>query len=109
MLMLVPPAQMNNAETLMPRDLTLIIDTSGSMAGPSIEQAKSALATALTRLTTQDRFNVIQFNNTVRSLFSFPQPVTTVAMRKAIKYVEGLSADGGTEMLPALTASPQEP
>jgi len=102
MLMLVPPTQQNDAAPHMPRDLTFVIDTSGSMAGPSIEQAKTSLAAALTRLTTQDRFNVIQFNNRVRSLFPSPQPVTTAAMRKAIRYVEGLSADGGTEMLPAL-------
>ena len=101
MLMLVPPTQPNDVAH-RPRDLTFVIDTSGSMAGPSIEQAKSSLAAALTRLTTQDRVNVIQFNNTVRSLFSSPQPVTTTAIRKAIRYVEGLSADGGTEMLPAL-------
>ena len=102
MLMLVPPTQQSEAAPRMPRDLTFIIDTSGSMAGPSIEQAKASLTAALTRLTTQDRFNVIQFNNTARSLFSSPQPVTTTAMQKAIRYVEALSADGGTEMLPAL-------
>jgi Ca-activated chloride channel family protein len=102
MLMLVPPTQQNDTVQHMPRDLTFVIDTSGSMAGPSIEQAKASLAAALTRLTTRDRFNVIQFNNTVRSLFSSPQPVTTTAMRKAVRYVEGLSADGGTDMLPAL-------
>ncbi|TKB92369.1 MAG: marine proteobacterial sortase target protein [Nitrospira sp.] len=109
MLMLMPPTLQNDATPFMPRDLTFVIDTSGSMAGPSIEQAKSALATALTRLTTQDRFNVIQFNNTVRSLFSAPQPVTTAAMRKAIRYVEGLSADGGTEILPALRQALKSP
>jgi Ca-activated chloride channel homolog len=102
MLMLVPPTQQNDTAPPMPRDLTFVIDTSGSMAGPSIEQAKASLAAALTRLTTQDRFNVIQFNNTVRSLYSSPQPVTTAAMRKGIRYVEGLTADGGTDMLPAL-------
>jgi Ca-activated chloride channel homolog len=101
-LMLVPPTQQSDAAPRMPRDLTFIIDTSGSMAGPSIEQAKASLAAALTRLTTQDRFNVIQFNNTVRSLFSSPQSVTTATMRKAIRYVEGLSANGGTDILPAL-------
>jgi Ca-activated chloride channel homolog len=109
MLMLMPPTLQNDATPLMPRDLTFVIDTSGSMAGPSIGQAKSALATALTRLTTQDRFNVIQFNNTVRSLFSAPQPVTTAAMRKALRYVEGLSADGGTEILPALRQALKSP
>ena len=109
MLMLIPPTQQSNAAPHIPRDLIFVIDTSGSMAGPSIEQAKASLATALTRLTTQDRFNVIQFNNTVRSLFSAPQPVTTAAMQKAIRYVEGLSADGGTEMLPALRQALKSP
>ena len=109
MLLLVPPTQQNDAAPHMPRDLTFVIDMSGSMAGPSIEQAKSSLTAALTRLTTQDRFNVIQFNNTVRSLFSSPQPVTTAAMRKAVRYVESLSADGGTDMLPALRQALKSP
>jgi Ca-activated chloride channel family protein len=109
MLMLVPPTQQNDAVPHMARDLIFVIDTSGSMAGPSIEQAKASLVVALTRLTTQDRFNVIQFNNTVRSLFSSPQPVTTAAMRKAVRYVEGLSADGGTDMLPALRQALKSP
>ena len=108
MLMLVPPTQTHDALRI-PRDLTFVIDTSGSMAGPSIEQAKASVAAALTRLTTQDRFNVIQFNNRVRSLFPSPQPVTTAAMRTAIRYVEGLSADGGTEMLPALRQALKSP
>ena len=109
LLMLVPPAQQRDRTPHRPRDLTFVIDTSGSMAGPSIEQAKSSLAAAITRLTTQDRVNVIQFNNTVRSLFPSPQPVTTAAMRKAVRYVEGLSADGGTDMLPALRQALKSP
>jgi Ca-activated chloride channel homolog len=102
LLMLAPPTQRDEKTPRLPRDLTFIIDTSGSMAGPSIEQAKSALAAALTRLTTQDRFNIIQFNNTVRSLFPALEPVTTATIKKAIRYTESLSADGGTEMFPAL-------
>lgn len=102
MLMIAPPTQQGENAPRMPRDLTFIIDTSGSMAGPSIEQAKSSLAVALTRLTTQDRFNIIQFNNTVRSLFPTLEPVTTTSIKKAIRYAESLSANGGTEMLPAL-------
>ncbi len=85
LLLLMPPTQQHHSTPHMPRDLTFVIDTSGSMAGPSIEQTKASLAAALTGLTTQDRVNVIQFNNTVRSLFPSPQPVTTAAMRKAIR------------------------
>jgi Ca-activated chloride channel family protein len=111
MLMVTPPVQYDETSPRVPRDLTFIIDTSGSMAGPSIEQAKTSLVAALSRLTTQDRFNVIQFNNTVRSLFSSVEPVTAASVRKAVRYAEGLSANGGTEILPALRQalkSPQE-
>ena len=109
MLMLVPPTQHDEKAPRIPRDLTFIIDTSGSMAGASIEQAKRALATALTRLTMQDRFNIIQFNHTVRSLFAVPQPVTTTTIKQALRYTEELSADGGTEVLPALRQALNSP
>ena len=82
--------------TKIPRDVTFIIDTSGSMAGQSIEQAKASLTLALTRLTTQDRFNIIQFNNRIRSLFSDLQPVTAITIKKAVRFADHLSADGGT-------------
>lgn len=109
MLMLVPPTQHDEKAPRLPRDLTFIIDTSGSMAGPSIEQAKQSLAAALMRLTMQDRFNIIQFNHTVRSLFSAPQPVTTTTIKQAVRYTELLSADGGTEVLPALRQALKSP
>jgi Ca-activated chloride channel homolog len=107
--MLAPPTQRENKLASIPRDLTFIIDTSGSMAGPSIEQAKSALAVALTRLTTRDRFNIIQFNNRVRSLFPSLEPVTASSIRKAIRYTEHLSADGGTEIVSALRQALKSP
>jgi Ca-activated chloride channel family protein len=109
MLILLPPTQYDEKAPRIPRDLTFIIDTSGSMAGPSIEQAKGSLAAALTRLTAQDRFNIIQFNNRVRSLFPVPQPVTTATIKQAIRYTERLSADGGTEVLPALRQALKSP
>lgn len=109
LLMLVPPTKQDDKTPRMPRDLTFVIDTSGSMAGPSIEQAKTSVAAALTRLTTQDRFNIIQFNNIVRSLFPTPQPVTTTTIKQAVRYTEQLSADGGTEVLPALRQALKSP
>lgn len=109
MLMLVPPTQHRETAARVPRDITFIIDRSGSMAGASIEQAKGSLTAALSRLTTQDRFNIIQFNHTVRSLFPIPQPVTTKSMQQAIRYTEHLAADGGTEILPALRQALKSP
>ena len=100
-LMLVPPADASAVE-VPPRDLVFVIDTSGSMHGVSIGQAKKALLLAIGRLRSIDRFNVIQFNSTTRSLFPHSVPATPANRVSAEAYVSGLAADGGTEMRPAL-------
>ena len=101
-LMAMPPVGAGQQFVPVARETIFVIDTSGSMAGTSIEQAKAALLLALNRLTAQDRFNVIQFNSVTHVLFSQPQPVRTDALRKAVHYVDHLKANGGTEILPAL-------
>jgi Ca-activated chloride channel family protein len=93
----------------LPRETIFIIDTSGSMFGTSIEQARAALLMALPRLTSRDTFNVIEFNSVVHALFTTPQSVTTATMRKAARFVDGLVANGGTEMSPALTLALKAP
>jgi Ca-activated chloride channel family protein len=104
LLMVLPPAADPTAPR-PPREITYVIDTSGSMEGVSIEQAKEAMALALDRLRPGDRFNVIEFNSTARSLFTAPLPVDGVTLREARAFVRGLRARGGTEMLPALAAA----
>lgn len=108
-LMVMPPATVGKEPVGLPRETIFIIDTSGSMSGTSLEQARAALLMALPRLTSRDTFNVIEFNSVVHALFTAPQPVTTSAMRKAMRFVDHLVANGGTEMLPALTQALKAP
>ncbi len=89
------------------REVTYIIDTSGSMAGSSIVQAKSALMFALDRLQPRDRFNVIEFNSHSRALFATPMPVDPATLGRARSFVTGLKANGGTEMREALALALQ--
>jgi Ca-activated chloride channel family protein len=100
--MMTPPAFAAPAATRQPRDVVFVIDTSGSMGGTSIEQAKKALSLALDRLTPGDRFNVIEFNSMTRALFDDLQPWNTETLRDAQRAVSALEATGGTEMQPAL-------
>jgi|CXWL01.1.fsa_nt_gi Ca-activated chloride channel family protein len=108
-MMVMPPATVGKEAVGLPRETIFIIDTSGSMSGTSIEQARAALLMALPRLTARDTFNMIEFNSIVHALFPTPQPVTTATMRKAMKFVDRLAANGGTEMLPALTQALKAP
>jgi len=100
LLMLSPPQQ--DAQVVEPREVEFIIDTSGSMQGPSIEQARAALQMGIDRLTEKDRFNVIRFSSDASSLFEVPRQVSQTTRALAKDFIAALSADGGTEMRPPL-------
>ncbi|MFA6229740.1 MAG: marine proteobacterial sortase target protein [Rhodanobacter sp.] len=99
MLMLMPPQQ--QAQRL-PRELILIIDTSGSMGGESIRQARAALDLALSQLQPGDRFNVAEFNSILNPWHDDAVAATPEALQQARAWVDQLQARGGTEMAPAL-------
>lgn len=103
LIMMLPPQQALAA--ILKREVIFVIDTSGSMAGTSIVQARSALELALDDLGPGDRFNIIQFNSFMEQLFQSPQFVTEGSLQAAKKYVSALAAQGGTEMAPALNAA----
>jgi Ca-activated chloride channel family protein len=103
LVMIMPPAA-NRTERL-PKESIFIIDTSGSMAGTSLSEAKSALLLALDHLDGQDRFNVIEFNSVTRTLWSDARQATSGNLVEAKKFVEALESTGGTEMMPALIAA----
>jgi len=100
LIMVMPPAKTTSSR--IPREVVFVIDTSGSMHGQSIDQARAALQLALKRLHPGDRFNVVQFNSYTDALFRTAVPVTPDNINKAQNYVGGLHAEGGTEMLSAL-------
>lgn len=104
MMMVMPPAP-QAAEIKLPREVVFVIDTSGSMSGTSLTQAKQSLTLALSRLSPQDRFNVIQFNSITDMLFPSSVPVTNSNIYQANDYVNRLQATGGTEIAAALNAA----
>ena len=102
-LMLAPPL----ADSIAPqaREVILIIDTSGSMEGDSLVQAKAALLHALKSLGNDDYFNLLQFNSNTERLFDHSVPVTSSSLYIAQNFITALRANGGTEMAPALEAA----
>ncbi len=86
----------------LPREVIFVIDVSGSMAGTSIRQAKAALALAIDRLTADDRFNIVGFNDTAFTLFPSARPADRMTRETAKRFVHWLAAEGGTRMAPAV-------
>ena len=102
-LMLAPP--LADAINPQPREVILVIDTSGSMEGASIVQAKTALSHALNSLGPDDYFNLLQFNSVTEQLFDQSVPVTQASLYMAQNFINRLNANGGTDMAPALKAA----
>ena len=101
LLMVMPPAGERVAASL-PREAIFVIDTSGSMHGASILQAKEALELAVRRLGPRDRFNVIEFNSVASTLFTDARAVTPETTAIAVRWIRALKAQGGTEMAAAV-------
>jgi Ca-activated chloride channel homolog len=98
----VTPPSIETVANTQPRETVFVIDNSGSMEGPSMQQAKDALIRGLDTLRPGDRFNIIRFDDTYTEFF--PQPVVANAanLKLAKDFVNRLNANGGTEMVPAL-------
>ena len=101
-LMVMPPAENSVTDYHIPREVIFVVDVSGSMAGPSIRQAKDALVFAVSRLQPEDRFNIITFNDIVDRFFNYPMTGTKEHIQKALHFIKRLEATGGTEIEPAL-------
>jgi Ca-activated chloride channel homolog len=101
MLLGAPKVEWKQEQTAA-KSMTFILDTSGSMAGDKIKQAKAALEYNLNQLSPQDSFHLISFSDTVEPFSNKPMPATSANIRKAIAHVQGLQATGGTDIDSAL-------
>jgi Ca-activated chloride channel homolog len=103
LLFLSPPPATESGEA--GRDLTLVVDVSGSMSGDKMEQARAALIQALSSLRARDRFRLIAFSNGVRHFREGFTPATADALADARSFVNALSANGGTNLAGAIDAA----
>ena len=99
LLMATPPKDEVFKVSSRPRELIFIIDSSGSMSGSSMAQAKEALIKALGRLEDTDRFNIIDFDDRFDPLFDSAMPAIKTNISFAKGFIKKIKADGGTAML----------
>jgi len=95
-LLMLTPALETEMRRVLPRDILLVLDTSGSMHGEKLKQAQDALAYILRRLNPEDRFNVVAFSSGARvyaPTLQGPQEAEA-----AITWVYQLEALGGTNI-----------
>ena len=105
LLMVMPPLAPVSSEQVLAKEMIFVIDTSGSMHGESMTQARQALLYGLDKLNPGDSFNIVEFNSSSYKLFHQAVPANPSNLQRARNYVLDLSAEGGTNIEEALSVS----
>lgn len=102
-MMLLSPGQL--PERTINKDIVFALDTSGSMSGQKIQQAREALRYCINSLGRGDRFNIISFATEVNSFQEGLVEANKTNIKEALSFVSKISARGGTNINDALLLS----
>ena len=100
--LLASPGMTAEKDSIAAKDVCFVMDTSGSMAGAKLAQARKALRFCLASLSQRDRFEVVRFSTEAEPLFGSLVAADPDHVAKAQDFVDGLSAMGGTAIGDAL-------
>lgn len=100
--MWLPPVHELLEAAPLPRRVTFVIDTSGSMRSNRFEPLKNVLADVIETLELDDFFNVVVFNSEAQSFSPALMPDSFEEIETAARFVRQLEASGGTNFAPAL-------
>ncbi len=105
MLAVSPPQGEERAARARSKDICFVVDTSGSMAGEKLEQAKAALRYCLNSLASGDRFTVVRFSTEAEAFRGGMVAASRQNVRDALAFVDGFRARGGTAIEEALAVA----
>jgi Ca-activated chloride channel family protein len=103
-LVLQPPQKVQRKDAVG-RELIFVLDTSGSMQGFPVTQAKFVMSKAIDGLGPQDTFNLITFSGDTSILWDAPRPNTPQNREEAQSFLASRQGRGGTEMMKAIDAA----
>ena len=105
LLLASPGAEMGKSKDVNPKDVVFVMDTSGSMAGKKLEQAKRAMNFCVENLNDQDRFEIVRFSTEAEPLFEKLSDASRANRDKAMDFIKGLKPIGGTAISEALQSA----
>jgi Ca-activated chloride channel family protein len=102
MLMVSPPANLPPASARQQREVTIVVDRSGSMRGDKIKQALAAATQVVNGLADGERFNIIDYSDSIASFAPSPMVKDARTTKEALTYINAIQANGGTNIHDAL-------
>jgi Ca-activated chloride channel family protein len=97
------PGYTSKEDEISEKDITFVLDVSGSMAGEKLKQAKKALRFCVENLNKGDRFEILRFSTEAEALFNGLVAASEKNREKAREFIDDLKAIGGTNIDEALT------
>ncbi len=97
-----PTVEQQDDSEVVPKNILFVLDTSGSMSGEKIEQARDALTFCVNSLNSADNFNIVAFSSSIRDFEGRLVPAREDHIEEARKFIKGFDATGSTDIDTAL-------
>ena len=101
-MLLASPSYVGKKEKILSKNLILVLDSSGSMSGKKIKQAKEAVHFIINHLDKKDKFSLVDFDDGVSLFSSEIIPASRENIERALRFVDGVEDSGGTNINDAL-------
>ena len=99
----ITPGFTDKEDDIVKKDITFVLDVSGSMRDGKLEQAKKALIYCINNLNQGDRFEVVKFSTEAKALFGELKIYNEANAKIAFDFINKLTPIGGTNIQQALT------
>ena len=96
----VPEPAMEKA--MLPREVTIVIDRSGSMGGEKIEQARESAKQILRGMRMGERVRIVDYSDDVRSFSADSVEINDETLPRLVEYIDNIQSRGGTNLHDAL-------
>lgn len=108
LMLMAPPERAADAPKIH-REVTVVLDRSGSMAGEKLDQARAAALQVIEGLDPEDHFNLIVYNEAVTNFSEKPVKADRSNVLEARNFINGIRVSGGTNIHGALQAAVRQP
>jgi Ca-activated chloride channel family protein len=101
-MLLASPSYVGKKEKILSKNLIFVLDSSGSMSGKKIKQAKEAVRFIISHLDKKDGFSLVDFDDGVSLFSSEIIPASRENIERALRFVDEVEDSGGTNINDAL-------